>query len=302
MAVAKTSDASCISSTTGQITSEAAVWKRCRPRLGGIGVPTRLALKQVIVRDVATYMGHDTATMLSGWIIGTDRAPLVTGRIESTALRTAIDKFGENFLGNTPLCEVMHAYGSDKGLGRHNYTVLYTRLLADMRENQLNLFELGIGTNNVRLKSNMGKTGRPGASLYGWREYLPRARIAAADIDSNILFRSDRIECYHCDQTSAVSIAALWRRPDLQSIEFDLMIDDGLHEFEANKTFMENSFRKLRRGGLLIVEDILTRDCERWIEFVGHWNARQADASLAFVQLPHAYNFVSNNIACLERL
>jgi hypothetical protein len=268
---------------------------------GAIDVSTRTTLKQVVVRDVATYIGHHAATTLSTWIIGSDRTPLVTGRIKSIALRTAIDQFGDHFMGKTGLCELMHAFGSDKGLGRHNYAVLYATLLAGMRMNELDLFELGIGTNDTRLKSNMGKTGKPGASLYAWREYLPRARIVAADIDSNILFRCDRIECYHCDQTSESSISALWDRPELQSIAFDLMIDDGLHEFEANKTFMEHSYRKLRRGGLFIVEDILTRDRERWIEFVHAWNERQSDASLAFVQLPHAYNFVSNNIACLER-
>lgn len=265
-------------------------------------MPQKLALRQVAVRDVATYFGHHAATKLSGLMIGTDRTPIITGRVETIALRTAIDQYRENFMQETALCRIMHASGSDKGLGRHNYTILYTSLLAPVRENELNLFELGIGTNNVRLKSNMGKAGRPGASLYAWRRYLPRTRIVAADIDSSILFRSDRIECYYCDQTSESSIAALWDRPELQSTEFDLIIDDGLHEFDANTTFLEHSYRKLRRGGRLIVEDILTSDRERWIEFVQRWNERQSDASLAFVQIPHAYNFVSNNIACLERL
>ena len=262
---------------------------------------TKLALKQVVVRDVATYLGHHAATRLSNWIIGTARTPLVTGRVESIALRTAIDQYHANFMRETPLCEVMHAFGSDKGLGRHNYTIFYDSLLAPIRQDALNLFELGIGTNDVRLKSNMGRSGKPGASLYAWRQYLPRTRIVAADIDSSILFRTERIECYHCDQTSVASIAGLWDRPELQSVAFDLMIDDGLHEFEGNTTFLENSYGKLRHGGLLIVEDILTRDRERWIEYVHRWNERRSDTSLAFVQIPHAYNFVSNNIACLQR-
>jgi len=34
------------------------------------------------------------------------------------------------------------------------------------------------------------------------------------------------------------------------------MIDDGLHEFHANTTFMESSLHMLKPGGVFIVEDI----------------------------------------------
>ena len=37
---------------------------------------------------------------------------------------------------------------------------------------------------------------------------------------------------------------------------FDIIIDDGLHEFHANKCFFENSIEKLNPGGFYIIEDI----------------------------------------------
>lgn len=260
-----------------------------------------MSVKQKLVRDVATYFGHRAGVKLSGWVFRQARPPVVTGRVMSSGLKRAIDAYRNDFMTQTELCRIMHEYGSDKGLGRHNYAILYSSLLGEVRDRPFSLFELGIGTNNIRLKSNMGRFGRPGASLHGWRQYLPNARIYAADIDRDILFQNDRIQCFYCDQTSPQSIEALWNRPELSGVEFDLIIDDGLHEFEANRLFLEGSYAKLRRGGLMVVEDILHTDKSRWIEYVTRWNTVLSDTSIAFVELPHPYNFVSNNIACIER-
>jgi len=37
---------------------------------------------------------------------------------------------------------------------------------------------------------------------------------------------------------------------------FDVIIDDGLHEYHANISFFENSIFKLKKGGYYIVEDL----------------------------------------------
>ena len=78
---------------------------------------------------------------------------------------------------STPLCEIMGRYGSDKG-NWHNYTTFYHSIFKDLREKKLRIFELGLGTNNVNLPSNMGSCGKPGASLYGWSEYFPHDVIS----------------------------------------------------------------------------------------------------------------------------
>ena len=38
--------------------------------------------------------------------------------------------------------------------------------------------------------------------------------------------------------------------------EFDLIIDDGLHTFNAGVTFFENSFSRLKKTGFYIIEDV----------------------------------------------
>lgn len=159
------------------------------------------------------------------------------------------------FKNETELCWIMNKYGSDKG-NHHNYSTLYHYLFENIRLEKLNVFEVGLGTNNIDFPSNMGINGKPGASLRGWKEYFINSNIYGADIDSSILFEEDRILTFFVDQTKKETIDELWSSPRLSSIEFDIIIDDGLHEFHANKKFFENSIQKLKKSGVFIIEDI----------------------------------------------
>ena len=38
---------------------------------------------------------------------------------------------------------------------------------------------------------------------------------------------------------------------------FDIILDDGLHNYEANINFYENSIHKLKKDGIYIIEDIV---------------------------------------------
>ena len=161
---------------------------------------------------------------------------------------------------STELCEIMGNNKSDKGNKdlalTHNYTTLYHKLLHPWRNRKINIFELGLGTNNTDVPSNMGSSGRPGASLYGWAEYFKNARVYGADIDSRVLFNSPRIKTFYCDQTNADSIKKLWSSPELCDIQFDIIVEDGLHCHDAQICFFENSIHKVNVGGYYIIEDI----------------------------------------------
>ena len=106
----------------------------------------------------------------------------------------------------TPLCEIMGRCGSDKGSSNitkswHNYTSFYYSIFKKLKEEKLRIFELGLGTNDITLPSNMGINGVPGASLYGWQEFFSNSLIYGADIDKNILFNTEKIKTFYCDQT-----------------------------------------------------------------------------------------------------
>jgi hypothetical protein len=90
-------------------------------------------------------------------------------------------------------------HGSDKA-NSHNYHILYSSILGDGEKIE-NIFEIGLGTNNSDVVSNMGSGGKPGASLRAFRDYCPNANIYGADIDSRILFSEERIRTFYLDQT-----------------------------------------------------------------------------------------------------
>lgn len=114
------------------------------------------------------------------------------------------DHFQRDY-NNTPICDLFVKYGSDKSTW-HNYSQIYSFLFTDMQNSASDIFEVGLGTNNIDIPSNMGKNGKPGASLYGWRDFFPKANIYGADVDKRILFEADRIKTYYVDQLSTDTI------------------------------------------------------------------------------------------------
>jgi hypothetical protein len=170
------------------------------------------------------------------------------------------------------LAELCDKYGSDKGEIKttghpysgpsHTYADFMSTRFGHCRETIRRVFECGLGTNNPSLPSNMGPQGRPGASLRVWRDYFPNAMIFGADIDATILFEEDRIKTYYVDQTSKDAIEELWRQIGVSN--FQLMIDDGLHKFEAGVCLFENSVSNLAANGYYIIEDVNPYDMLRY--------------------------------------
>jgi SAM-dependent methyltransferase len=191
-----------------------------------------------------------------------------------------------NALAPTKMCRVMTKHGSDKGR-LHNYTTVYSALFKDRYDEHLRVFELGLGTNNPDAPSNMGVFGLPGASLRGWRELFPHALVYGADIDRRILFQEDRIKTFYCDQLDRSSILELWSHPDLQD-GVDIIIEDGLHTFEANIAFLQESLDHLRPGGIYITEDIIWNDIYKWFDQLETVYSKQYPTyKFAFVVMPN---------------
>ena len=90
---------------------------------------------------------------------------------------------------NSELTELMNFYGSDKGgkNNHHNYSKYYSQIFYNKKNKIKNFLEIGLGTNNTELASNMGENGKPLASLRAWRDYFPNAQIYGGDIDRDIL-------------------------------------------------------------------------------------------------------------------
>jgi len=208
---------------------------------------------------------------------------------------------GINVFAPTEMCRVMTRRGSDKGHGWHNYTTIYSVIFGKLRDQSLRIFELGLGTDNPKLVSSMGVNGRPGASLRGWRELFPRARVYGADIDRNILFQEERINTFYCDQLDRVAIHDLWSQPSLRD-GMDIIIDDGLHTLEGNLSFLNGSLDRLRPGGFYVVEDILQETIGAWREHLDTLSNRLLNHEFALIELPNSFNDIDNNLLVIHKL
>ena len=55
---------------------------------------------------------------------------------------------------------------------------------------------------------------------------------------------------------------------EIETKDFDLIIDDGLHTFEAGKCLFENSIKNLSQSGIYIIEDVSIPDLVKYQEFL----------------------------------
>lgn len=169
--------------------------------------------------------------------------------LESCANPIAAEKLGSLF----------DSYGSDKRTP-HNYHNFYSSLFSDPTKVG-NIFEIGLGTPNLKVISNMGLHGKPGSSLRAFRDFFTSANVYGADVDRDILFEEERITTYWVDQTQVSTLKDAFVAT---GVNLDLIIDDGLHSPEANLNTLIAALPCLNVGGWFIVEDVATESIPLW--------------------------------------
>ena len=155
------------------------------------------------------------------------------------------------------LHDMFENHGSDKN--QHGYDILYSYIFSKI-SNDPTILEIGIGTNNKKVASNMGKFGKPGASLRAFSQYFPNSEIFGADIDKNILFNFENIKTFYLNQNDIDTF-------DNKLVEnklFDLIIDDGLHMQSANLNTLRFALDRLNENGVLVIEDISLSALDTW--------------------------------------
>lgn len=154
---------------------------------------------------------------------------------------------------NSKLGELFLNYGSDKKT--HNYDLLYNYVFSEyLKKNEIEyLIEIGIGSKNLKILSNMSQYGKPGASLRAFRDYLPNTKIIGLEYDKSILFNENRIETFFYDQISQDSLQTFSTK---FKNKIDILIDDGLHSIIANINSILLAKEALKVNGYLIIEDI----------------------------------------------
>ena len=175
-------------------------------------------------------------------------SPTISAIIEEPILPVLIEDLNYPSEKADRLKILFDAYGSDKAKS-NEYHKFYSIVFEQPIEN---IFEIGLGSNNTSVASNMGQAGRPGASLRSFRDFADNINVFGADVDKGILFSDTRIQTRFVNQLDPDSFTELidWLPP------LDLFIDDGLHSFPANLNSLIFGLKVVKPGGWIIIEDI----------------------------------------------
>ncbi|MFZ9531137.1 MAG: hypothetical protein ACO272_01335 [Candidatus Fonsibacter ubiquis] len=190
-----------------------------------------------------------------------------------------LDKLSEE----TDLCKILKKYGSDKSSDWHNYSPLYNYFFQHLKDDEINFFEVGI---------------YHGASVHSWREYFSKAKIFTADVDEKTFLKVEDldVECFYCDQDDPITIKTMWNTDKLKDIHFDVILDDGKHEFISNLNFLKESIHKLKKGGIFIIEDLTISTCNSFENILFGLQNQYSLDYIKLLKLPSQNNKIDNNI------
>lgn len=129
-------------------------------------------------------------------------------------------------------------YGKEKVFS-HNYSIFYKKYLNFLKDKKFKLLELG---------SHEGK------SLASFYFYYPRAIMIGANINPfQMKYQSKRITEIFVDVSSEEILTSLSNHLDN---ELDIIIDDASHNLRDIIIAFSILFKKLKKGGIYIIEDI----------------------------------------------
>ncbi|HMT01719.1 MAG TPA: hypothetical protein PKD00_00175 [Burkholderiales bacterium] len=134
-------------------------------------------------------------------------------------------------------------YNTDK-FTSHQYLNTYEELFEPIQHNVKNLLEVGV----LR-----------GESLELWKNLFTNAEIYGAELVSSevTIKQQERIEIFYGDAYNKDFLN------NFKDIKFDIIIDDGSHQFEHMDFFCKYYKDLLNINGIIIVEDIPAMD---WAE------------------------------------
>ena len=144
------------------------------------------------------------------------------------------------------LRDLYRKYNSDKGdrgKNAHHYYLEYEQEFMKKRNDPINILEVGIFK---------------GTSFDAHHEYFPNANLYGIDIFTRLqprdvpALQKDRVDYIKAD---SLDPATPKRIENIWGVQFDFIIDDGLHTPDANRITFENLIPLLKDDGIYYIED-----------------------------------------------
>jgi hypothetical protein len=137
--------------------------------------------------------------------------------------------------------------GTDKA-DTHSYDVFYSTLFSELRNTNGTLLEIG--------------TYNGGSSLL-WHEYFKNFKIVMTDVQNNI---AENVLLKLEKERHEIIIHDAYKKNNVKKLKekylegFDIIIEDGAHTLETQIFTIKEYFKILKKGGILIIEDIQSYD------------------------------------------
>lgn len=166
------------------------------------------------------------------------------------------------------LAELAAGHGTDKW-GQHRYAEHYERHLAHLRDEPINLLEIGVGGYTDPAKG--------GESLRMWKEFFPRAQIYGLDLHDKTALQEERIRIFRADQSRADALRLVVEQIGC----LDVVVDDGSHLSPHVRASFDALFPLLHKDGIYAIEDLQT---SYWPEWQGSDDRRDPSTSMGMVK------------------
>lgn len=158
------------------------------------------------------------------------------------------------------LTEIANNIGTDKGTAageKHNYTEVYEKYFLELKNKPVKMLEIGVWDNRFR-----------GASARLWTQWFDNLDFIGLEInpDAKALEEELGIKIFTGDQ---LNVEDLKHCIEEHGSNYDVIIDDGVHTFDAIRISFESLYPSLKEGGLYIIEDIHANDArkiENWLK------------------------------------
>jgi len=165
------------------------------------------------------------------------------------------------------LRKLFDKWSCDKGY-KHSYEKCYEQFFKPLKNKNINILEVGVEL---------------GHSLQVFKDYFPNAQIYGIDIfvrempDEIDILTNENVHWAVCDSTNP-NCSSIINKTFGQDIKFDIIIDDGLHQPEANAQTLKNLWSLLKPDGSYFIEDVWPWDMMKFEEKTNNqWLASQND-------------------------
>jgi len=158
---------------------------------------------------------------------------------------------------------IFNKWGTDKSTN-HNYEKLYSYIKTNSNQN-MSILEVGCGGNNPNIRHSMPSLYKPLSSLYALEEVFETNSIYGADIDESLINVSN-FKIFKVDQFDKSSFSKLIEFDS----NFDLIIDDGVHDIHANFITLQSLYGKLNNSGYYVIEDVLQSLLPMWSKLISY--------------------------------